>query len=148
MSPIFQQPHHICIIVPDIAVAISFYESVGIGPWHDYPPLAEYTELEMPNEAGFRQLIFKYCDLNGLQFQLCEPGPADTPQRRFLEAKGPGVFHLGFSVDHLDAAEQAAKAAGLHKLMRGRRPDGSGFTYFDTAGMAGAILEVRKAKTV
>ena len=37
--------------MPDIAAAIRTYESVGIGPWHDCPPLSEYTELEMPNEA-------------------------------------------------------------------------------------------------
>src|SRR5262245_45268627 len=133
MSAIFQQPHHICIVVPDIEAATRYYESLGIGPWLDYPSLAEFTELAMPNEAGFRQLIFKYADLPGLQLQLCEPGPADTPQRRFLETKGPGVFHVGFSVDHLDQTEQAGKAAGLQPLMRGRRPDGSGFTYFDTA---------------
>lgn len=146
-SSLFQQPHHICIVVPDMAAAIQYYESIGIGPWHDYPPLREYTELEMPNEAGFHALVFKYCDLRGLQLQLCEPGPADTPQRRFLESKGPGVFHIGFSVDHLNAAEQAGKAAGLAPLMRGRRPDGSGFTYFDTADKAGVILEIRKAKS-
>ncbi|HVJ41618.1 MAG TPA: VOC family protein [Dongiaceae bacterium] len=146
MSPIFQQPHHICIVVADIAAAIRYYESLGIGPWHDYPSLTEYTEVEMPNETGFRQLVFKYCDLPGLQLQLCEPGAADTPQRRFLESKGPGVFHLGFSVDRLNDAEQAGKAAGLTPLMRGRRPDGSGFTYFDTADKAGIILEIRKAK--
>lgn len=84
----------------------------------------------MPNADGFRQLIFKYADLPGLQLQLCEPGPADTPQRRFLETKGPGVFHLGFAVGQLSDAEQAGKTAGLQPLMRGRRPDGSGFTYF------------------
>lgn len=148
MSPIFQQPHHICIIVPDISAAIHYYESLGIGPWHDYPPLSEFTELEMPNADGFRQLIFKYADLPGLQLQLCEPGPADTPQRRFLETKGPGVFHLGFAVGQLSDAEQAGKTAGLQPLMRGRRPDGSGFTYFDTAEKAGIILEIRKAKAV
>jgi len=58
MSPIFQQPHHICIVVPDIAAAIRTYESVGIGPWRDYPPLSEYTELEMPNEAD---VILEVC---------------------------------------------------------------------------------------
>jgi len=146
MNEIFQQAHHICIVVPDIGAAIRYYESIGIGPWHDYPPLQEYSELEMPNAEGFRQLHVKYADLPGLQLQLCEPGPADTPQRRFLDSKGPGVFHLGFSVDQLNATEQVAKEIGLTPLMRGRRPDGSGFTYFDTADKAGIILEIRKAK--
>lgn len=148
MNTIFQQAHHICVVVPDIAKAIDYYESIGIGPWRDYPPLSEYTELQMPNLDGFHQLVFKYADIPGLQIQLCEPGPADTPQRRFLETKGPGVFHIGFSVAHLNETEQVAKSAGLTPLMRGRRPDGSGFTYFDTAEKAGVILNIRKAKSV
>jgi len=146
MPPIFQQAHHICIVVPDMAAAVGYYESLGIGPWHDYPPLSEFTELQMPDADGFSQLIFKYADVPGLQLQLCEPGPGDTPQRRFLETKGPGVFHVGFSVDHLNETETVAKKRGLAPLMRGRRPDGSGFTYFDTAEKAGVILEIRKAK--
>jgi catechol 2,3-dioxygenase-like lactoylglutathione lyase family enzyme len=146
MNPIFSQAHHICIVVADIGAAQRYYESIGIGPWHDYPPLSDFTDLTMPNPDGFRQLIFKYADLPNLQLQLCEPGSADTPQRRFLERKGPGVFHVGFSVDDLGTAEQQATAVGLAPLMRGRRPDGSGFTYFDTEDEAGVILEVRKAK--
>lgn len=146
MTSIFNQAHHICIVVRDMAAALRYYESIGIGPWHDYPPLSDFTELQMPNEDGFRQLIFKYADLPNFQLQLCEPGSADTPQKRFLESKGPGVFHVGFSVGDLAAAEQAGTDVGLDPLMRGRRPDGSGFTYFDTAAQAGVILEVRKAK--
>ncbi len=146
MMTIFNQAHHICIVVADIAAAMRYYERLGIGPWHDYPPLSDFTDLKMPDPDGFRRLIFKYADLPNLQLQLCEPGPADTPQRRFLDSKGPGVFHVGFSVGDLNLAEQAGKAVGLEPLMRGRRPDGSGFTYFDTADDAGVILEVRKAK--
>jgi methylmalonyl-CoA/ethylmalonyl-CoA epimerase len=146
-NAVFQKAHHICIVVPDIAAATRYYESIGIGPWHDYPSLSEFTEIKMPNEDGFRELIFKYADVPGLQLQLCEPGKADTPQRRFLETHGAGVFHLGFSVDQLDATEDVAKKGGLPPLMRGRRPDGSGFTYFDTAEKAGVVLEIRKPKT-
>ena len=29
--------------------------------------------------------------------------------------------------------------------MRGQRPDGSGFVYFDTAAGAGVVLEIRKS---
>ena len=55
------------------------------------------------------------------------------------------MFHLGFSVPDLAAAEAQAGTAGIAPLMRGRRTDGSGFTYFDTESRAGVVLEVRKA---
>jgi len=141
----FTQVHHVCLVVADIDRAVAFYDSIGIGPWHDYPPLEQYTDLEVPDRQGFLGLRYKYADVGSVQFQLVEPGPADSPQKEFLRTKGEGVFHVGFSVDDVDAAGGQARETGLDVLMRGRRPDGSGFTYFDTAAQAGVVLEIRQA---
>jgi len=82
--------------------------------------------------------------------QLCQPGEGDTPQWHFLQERGEGVFHLGFAVPDLDAAESAAKDKGLGVISRGRLPGtDSGFTYFDTAQRgAGTTLQVRCRKDV
>ena len=56
MSGPFTKLHHLCIVVHDIERSIGFYESAGIGPWHDYPPLGEFTDLDMPDPDGFRGL--------------------------------------------------------------------------------------------
>jgi catechol 2,3-dioxygenase-like lactoylglutathione lyase family enzyme len=138
----FRKLHHVCVVVRDIDAAQAFYESVGIGPWIDYPPLGEYTDLDVPDPEGFRALKYRYAWVGEQQWQLCEPGPGDTPQRRFLEERGEGVFHVGFEVPDADTAERQAAVA---PLMRGRRENGSGFTYFDTAAQAGVILEVRQS---
>lgn len=143
--PIFRCLHHICIVVRDMESAEAYYTSVGIGPWHDYPPLSQYSELEVPSREAFLAMKYRYCDIDNSQIQLCQPAEIDCPQRRFLEEKGEGVFHLGFTVGDCDAAEGIAEAAGMEVLMRGRRPDGSGFTYFDSADEAGVVLEIRKA---
>src|SRR2546425_698851 len=127
MTP-FHTVHHACIVVADLERAVGFYESIGIGPWQDYPPLSEYTELRMPDREGFLAMRFKVCQLGSFQLQLGQPVEGATPQRRFLEKHGEGVFHIGFVVDDVDAAEDEARALGLEVLMRGRRPDGSGFT--------------------
>ena len=142
---LFRTMHHVCIVVHDIAAAEAFYAAAGIGPWHDYPPLDQYTELDVPSREGFLGMKYRYADIDNLQIQLCQPPEVDCPQRRFLDEKGEGVFHLGFSVPDLTAAEVQAGAAGIAPLMRGRRDNGSGFTYFDTAYRAGVVLEVRKA---
>jgi hypothetical protein len=55
------------------------------------------------------------------------------------------VFHVGFEVPDADAADAQAGALGVDVLMRGRRPNGSGFTYFDTAARAGVVLETRQS---
>jgi catechol 2,3-dioxygenase-like lactoylglutathione lyase family enzyme len=138
----FGRLHHLCVVVRDIDRAQAYYESLGIGPWHDYPPLAQYTELDMPDPGGFRALKYRYAWVGEQQIQLCEPGSEPTPQRRFLDERGEGVFHVGFEVPDANAAEAQV---GARPLMRGRRPDGSGFTYFDTAEAAGVILEIRQS---
>jgi len=141
----FADVHHICIVVADIDRAVTFYDSVGIGPWHDYPPLDQYTDLEVPDRQGFLGLTYKYADVGSMQLQLVQPGDADSPQRDFLRRKGEGVFHVGFAVEDIDRGQVEAEQLGLPVLMRGRRPDASGFTYFDTEQQAGVVLEIRQA---
>ena len=145
MSTPFAKLHHICIAVPDIDAAIAYYESVGIGPWHDYPPLEQFTRLDVPDPDGFRRLDYRYAWIGGFQLQLVQPGPEPTPQRRFLDERGAGVFHVGFEVPDADAADAQAAGMGVAPLMRGRRDDGSGFTYYDTADRAGVVLEIRQS---
>ncbi len=144
----FHTPHHICIIVRDMAKAIAFYESIGIGPWLDYPPLEEFTELMTPDNEAFRRLDFKLAQVGPIQIQLGQPPEGDTYQGRFLAERGEGVFHMGFVVDDVDAAEADAVARGLEVLMRGRRENGSGFTYFEAAEKGGITLSIRKSPPV
>ena len=145
MSEPFQKLHHICVVVEDIERSIAFYEAAGIGPWLPYPSLGDYTELEMPDPDGFRALDYRYAWVGDLQLQLCQPGSEPTPQRKFLDARGEGVFHVGFEVPDADAADEIAAERGLGVLMRGRRTNGSGFTYYDTAEQAGVVLEIRQS---
>ncbi len=146
MNTPFRQLHHICLVVHDIDKTQAYYESIGVGPWQQYPPLTEYTDLDVPNPDAFTQMQYRVVDLDNVQLQLCQPPELDCPQRRFLDNHGEGVFHLGFEHDIDDAIEQADRL-GLEVLMRGRRPDRSGFAYFDTAGTAAVVLEVRKSPT-
>jgi methylmalonyl-CoA/ethylmalonyl-CoA epimerase len=146
MTTPFRQLHHICLVVRDIDKTQAYYESIGIGPWQQYPPLTEYTDLDVPNPDAFSQMQYLVVNLDNVQLQLCQPPELDCPQRRFLDAHGEGVFHLGFEQEIDDAIDQASHL-GLDVLMRGQRPDRSGFVYFDTADKAGVVLEARKSPT-
>ncbi len=139
----FRRLHHICIVVRDIDRSVAYYESVGIGPWQDYPPLTEYTRLSAPSPEAFYALRYKVANLDNVQLQLCQPPDLDCPQRRFLDTRGEGVFHIGFEAD-VDDAAAAGAALGLAPLMRGQRDDGSGFIYFDTQDQAGVVLLARR----
>jgi methylmalonyl-CoA/ethylmalonyl-CoA epimerase len=147
MDPIFERLHHICIVVHDIDRTQAYYESIGIGPWESYPPLAEYADLDVPSRAGFLAMQYRVCNLPNVQLQLCQPSEDETPQRTFLDTKGEGVFHIGFEVPDADAAQAAAEARGLRTMMRGRRTNGTGFNYYDTEPDAAVVLLTRATPT-
>ncbi|MFJ9629290.1 VOC family protein [Streptomyces sp. NPDC101175] len=146
-TPLFRSLHHLCVVVHDLDRSVAYYESLGIGPWHDFPSLAAFKDdLQVPDPDAFFDLTYKYAVLDNVQLQLCRPGAGRSPQRDFLETHGEGVFHLGFGVPDVDASERRAGALGLENLLRGRRPEGTGFTYFDTAyDGAGVVLQIRTA---
>ncbi len=139
----FDKLHHICVIVEDIDAAQKYYESIGIGPWIAYPPMTEYAELDVPNPQAFFKLQYRVCNLRNIQWQLCQPDDQPSPQREFLNKKGPGVYHIGFEVTDANAAESEAKLHNLNVISRGRRANGSGFTYYDSLTKAGMTLLTR-----
>ncbi len=143
---IFGNPHHICIVVKDIEKTKRYYESIGIGPWTEYPPLVEYTRLNVVDEKGFFDTRFVFTHVGNLQLQLAQPGKGKTIYKDFLETKGEGVFHIGFAVEDIDAIEQQLTDNGMKVLASGRRDDGSGFSYLDTREQAGVTLLVRQTK--
>lgn len=142
---LFTHLHHICIVVHDLEKSVAYYESIGIGPWFDYPKGGRYLEFEVPNREASDAMRYKCVQLQNVQIQLCQPDRQDSPQRRFLDEHGEGVYHLGFEVPDRDAAEAEGRALGLEVIARGRRQDLSGFCYFDTGRQAGVVLEVRKS---
>lgn len=141
----FSTLHHLSLVVRDVDAAVRFLESVGIGPFFEYPPMTEYTQLNVPDQEGFFNTVIKCVQIGPVQLQLVQPGQGRSIYKDFLEKNGEGVFHLGFVVPDIDRAEAAVKNLGLEVISSGRRANGSGFAYFDTAGQCGVTLLVRQS---
>ena len=141
----FNKLHHISIVVRDAEKTQGFYESIGIGPWVDYPPMEEYVKIDVPDEKGFYNLKIKSAWLGPVQLQLIEPGDGESLYKDHLEKKGEGVYHIGFEVDDIRTTDSTIEAMGLKVLSSGRRENGSGFSYLDTASAAGVVLLVRQS---
>jgi catechol 2,3-dioxygenase-like lactoylglutathione lyase family enzyme len=144
-SAVFNKLHHISIVVRDAEKTQKYYESIGIGPWMDYPPMKEYVKINVPDENGFYNLKIKCVQIGPVQLQLVEPGEGDSLYKDHLEEKGEGVFHIGFEVNDISATDAKIEAMGLNELSSGRRENGSGFSYLDTASEAGVVLLVRQS---
>ncbi|MGB0099291.1 MAG: VOC family protein [Nocardioides sp.] len=80
-----------------------------------------------------------------LQLELIEPVSGPGIHREFLDRHGPGLHHVCFAVDDLDAACAAAEDGGVPVLMRGSMMDGEiEFAYVD--GSAGGAPYVELAR--
>jgi methylmalonyl-CoA/ethylmalonyl-CoA epimerase len=141
----FKKLHHISIVVRDVEKTQKFYESIGIGPWVDYPPMKAYVKINVPDENGFYNLKIKCAQIGPVQLQLIEPGEGESLYKDHLRKKGEGVYHIGFEVDDISAADAKIEAMGLKMLSSGRRENGSGFSYLETASQAGVVLLVRQS---
>lgn len=141
----FSTLHHLSLVVRDINATVRFLESVGIGPFFEYPPMTEYTKLNVPDKGGFFNTIIQCVQIGPVQLQLVQPGEGRSIYGDFLEKNGEGVFHLGFVVPDIDTAEAGIEGMGLRVISSGRRADGSGFAYFDTAEKCGVTLLARQS---
>jgi methylmalonyl-CoA/ethylmalonyl-CoA epimerase len=141
----FSTLHHLSLVVRDIDAAVRFLESLGIGPFFEYPPMTEYTQLNVPDKEGFFNTIIKCAQVGPVQLQLVQPGEGRSIYKEFLEKNGDGVFHLGFVVPDIGRAEAEVKDKGLKVISSGRRANGSGFACFDTADQCGVTLLVRQS---
>jgi catechol 2,3-dioxygenase-like lactoylglutathione lyase family enzyme len=141
----FSRLHHISIVVKDIEQAEKYYTSIGIGPFEDYPPMEEYTTIDVPDEKGFYNLVIKWTQIGPVQLQIIQPGEGESLYKDFLEQKGEGVYHLGFVVDDIEAAQLEVSRLGLGVISSGRRENGTGFAYLDTAESGGVTLLVRQS---
>ena len=140
----FSELHHIAVVVRDLTQAVNYYSSVGIGPFESYPPIREYVRVDVPDESAFYDLQIRVAQIGPVSLQIIQPSEGRTIYGDFLENRGEGVFHLGFRVDDIEREEAYVKQLGLKVLSSGRRADGSGFTYFDTAGTGGFNLLIRQ----
>jgi catechol 2,3-dioxygenase-like lactoylglutathione lyase family enzyme len=141
----FSELHHMSIVVRDIEESVKYYTSIGIGPFMEYPPMREYTKINVPDEEGFYNLRIVVARVGPVDLQLIQPGEGESLYKDHLEKKGEGVYHLGFAVDDIEESEADVKRRGISIISNGRREDGSGFAYLDTAEKGGVTLLIRQS---
>ncbi len=139
----FSRLAHISIAVKDMRQSVDYYESLGIGPFrepanHVFPVK---TLRGVPLDA---EVLVREAPLGPVTLQLVQHIRGDHVVKEFIDRKGCGVYHLGFLVDGVDAHEQALRDRGVGVIQKGRRRDGTGYTYFETEDRAGVVLEIKE----
>jgi methylmalonyl-CoA/ethylmalonyl-CoA epimerase len=134
--------YHVGMCVHSVAATAKFYEDTfGIGPFTfrdvDYPD-AEYRGEKTAGYRGKRG----FAQMGPMLLELIELVDGKTVQEDFLRDKGEGLHHLGFEVDSLADSIAEAERRGLTVTQVFRRPDGTGFAYFDAERIGGTSFEV------
>jgi len=106
----------LALAVPDLDEAQAFFEG-----WFG----AEFQPEEHIEDMGIRYRPFR---LGESTLELLQSTRADSPVARFLEARGgPGVHHITFEVDDLDAAVAELERRGGRVTSRHSYPPGVTF---------------------
>jgi methylmalonyl-CoA/ethylmalonyl-CoA epimerase len=76
--------------------------------------------------------------------ELLEPGDSKSPIARFLEKRGPGVHHICFSVDDLDATLERCRRAGIQLIDEKPRigAEGKRIAFLHPKSTGGVLVEL------
>lgn len=105
---------HIGVAVESLSQGRAFYETLGLG---------EMTVEDVPSEkvkVGFFETE------NRARIELLEATDDNSPIRKFLASRGPGIHHICFKVNDLRAILQTLKAKGVKLINEEPRPGAHG----------------------
>lgn len=107
--------------IDHLAIAVHDLDA-GSAPWR-----ALGLPLEGPDELVAGQGVrVRALHAGDALIELLEPAGPDGPIARFLERRGPGLHHVAFRVDDLDAAIARLRSEGADFLADAPRPGRAG----------------------
>jgi catechol 2,3-dioxygenase-like lactoylglutathione lyase family enzyme len=137
----------ICWVTDDIeATERLLSDQFGVGTWTRIPDIEFSPETTTLRGEPVRFVAHVSLGYAGdLQLEIIQPVAGPTIHAEFLDTKGPGLHHVCFDVDDIEAACSAAEAAGVPVLMRGSMMGGEiEFAYVD--GSAGGAPYIELAR--
>ena len=124
--------NHIAIIVPDLEGAVAFWEgALGL----------KLARTESVPEEGVDVAFLPIGDSN---VELLKPTVADTGVARFLEKRGPGIHHMCFEVDDIEATLDQLRAHNV-QLINEQPQEGHGgrkYAFVHPKSTGGVLVEL------
>jgi methylmalonyl-CoA/ethylmalonyl-CoA epimerase len=143
----FQNMHHVGVVVKDINKAISYFESLGIGPFGapgNKKTFAITFQGELHGKPVAWTTTISNARIGAVELELLEPTKGKQALKESLDATGEGLHHIGFITDDLDAEIANLKKNGVGIWTLAREPDGGGFLYSDPTPLGKVAIEFRK----
>jgi methylmalonyl-CoA/ethylmalonyl-CoA epimerase len=121
---------HIGIAVQGLDKGVSFYRDIlGLGE----VPLDNADGARIVGLAAGPSLV-----------ELLEPDRPDSPIAKFISKRGPGIHHVCFAVDDLDATLERCRAAGIRLIDQTPRigAEGKRIAFLHPSATSGALVEL------
>jgi methylmalonyl-CoA/ethylmalonyl-CoA epimerase len=127
---------HVCWVVHRLEDALPLLtELMGMrvcGRWQNEEQGYRGLTLEVPGGTLGRA---------GAQFELMEPLGEDSFLHRFLREYGPGLHHVTFEVEDVEAAAQAIRDYDIEPFRGVRRSEGWVETYIHPKDSGGVLFQ-------
>jgi methylmalonyl-CoA/ethylmalonyl-CoA epimerase len=129
---VFGRIDHIGVAVEDIDAAIELYE----GSFE-----MELAHRETVESQGVEAVLL---DVGDGHVELLAPLGPDTPVGKYLAKNGPGLHHVAYAVDDIDAALEKLAAAGLRLIDSEARTGirGSRVAFLHPRSTGGVLTEI------
>jgi methylmalonyl-CoA/ethylmalonyl-CoA epimerase len=123
---------HIGVAVDDLDAALELYERALRMP---------VVHRETVTEQGVEAILL---DVGEGHVELLAPLGPDTPVGKYLAKKGPGLHHVAYQVDDIDATLASLQASGLRLIDAAPRVGirGSRVAFVHPAATGGVLTEI------
>jgi len=130
--PEIKRIHHIALLVEDLEMAMKF--------WKDTLGILPSRVSDVPSEAA----RIAFLPLGGSEVELVQPTTTDSGLSRYLEKHGPGMHHLCFEVDDLQALLGQLKAKGVQLINEQPKADADGryYAFIHPKSTQGVLIEL------
>ena len=122
---------HIAIAVNDVEASAKVYQkALGI----------DEIEFETVESEGVKVAIIP---MENGRIELMQPTKDDSPIKKFLDKKGPGLHHLALETDNIDGEVERMEGCGVQFLGK-VRPGSAGtkVTFIHPKSLEGVLAEL------
>ena len=133
---LFQQAYVVADLEPAQA---AMQNALGCGEFVNLPPAD--LDYDLRGKQVSCALALGFARSGNMQIELLQPVRGEGLHVEFLASNGPGLHHLGFIVDDLDAVVALGAASGFPNVM-GARFGSLRFCYLDTWDALGLYVEL------
>jgi methylmalonyl-CoA epimerase len=134
----FGRIDHIGVAVADLEAALALHEGT-----YGMPVVHRETIARQGVEAVL-------LDVGESHVELLRPLAADTPVGRFLARRGPGLHHVAYQVEDIDAALQGLRDRGVRLIDESARVGlrGSRVAFLHPSAAGGVLTELVEPATL